>query len=140
MTVPKERIGDYLRRVRRRLKMKVSTLAYLSGVHHNSISAIERSALLPRPDTLDKLAGPLKVAQDELLHRLYLSRVELVGSQITAEAEGDQDIATTVEEDIEFLYLMSELSPDARREKLRALREEAASYDAGGLASPRGDP
>jgi len=62
-----ERLGDNLRRVRRREGLSQESLGRLAGLHRTEIGLLERGERVCRIDTLTKLAGAMAVPPGELL-------------------------------------------------------------------------
>ena len=63
-------LGKNLRRCRRRVGISQEELGFRSSVHRTEVSKIERGEIMPRADTLLKLAGGLGVPAQELLDGL----------------------------------------------------------------------
>jgi transcriptional regulator with XRE-family HTH domain len=61
------RIGEEIRRHRKRLGLSQEALAVRASLHRTEIGLLERGERLLRVDTLVKLAGALEVAPGELL-------------------------------------------------------------------------
>ncbi len=62
-----ERLGENLRRTRRRVGLSQEQLAIRASLHRTEIGLLERGARVARVDTLIQLAGAMGVSPDELL-------------------------------------------------------------------------
>lgn len=62
-----KRLGENLRRVRRRGGLSQEKLGALASLHRTEIGLLERGARVPRIDTVVKLASALKVGPAELM-------------------------------------------------------------------------
>jgi transcriptional regulator with XRE-family HTH domain len=60
-----------LRRARRRAGMSQEALSFASGLHRTEVGLLERSARIPRIDTIVKLAAGLDIAPEELLAGIH---------------------------------------------------------------------
>jgi XRE family transcriptional regulator, regulator of sulfur utilization len=61
-----DRIGDNLRRIRRREGLTQEELAARAGLHRAAIGLLENGHRVPRADTLVKLAGAMEISPVEL--------------------------------------------------------------------------
>lgn len=65
----REIFASNLRRVRAERELSQEALADLAGIDRTYVSALERQVYSASIDTIEKLAGVLKVEPDELLKR-----------------------------------------------------------------------
>lgn len=62
-----ERVGDNLRRIRKREGLSQEALAIRASLHRTEIGKLESAERVPRIDTLIRLAGGMAVPPEELL-------------------------------------------------------------------------
>jgi transcriptional regulator with XRE-family HTH domain len=62
-----ERLGENLRRIRRRVGLSQEQVAIRASLHRTEIGLLERGGRLARVDTLIQLAGAMSIPPAELL-------------------------------------------------------------------------
>lgn len=71
-----QRFGENLRRARRRAGISQEVLGIRSGLHRTEIGLLERSARIPRVDTLIKISQGLRIKPAELIEGIEWTPAE----------------------------------------------------------------
>jgi len=79
------RFGENLFLTRRRAELSQEELGFISSLHRNEITKLERGLRIPRIDTVIKLAGALEVPPGDLLKGMaWVTAPARVGRFVTS--------------------------------------------------------
>lgn len=81
-----ERLGDNLRRTRRRVGLSQEQVAIRASLHRTEIGLLERGSRVARVDTLIQLAGAMSVPPAELLDGIGWTPGDVQGGSFEFEA------------------------------------------------------
>jgi transcriptional regulator with XRE-family HTH domain len=81
-----ERLGDNLRRTRRRAGLSQEQVAIRASLHRTEIGLLERGGRVARVDTLIQLAGAMSVPPAELLDGIGWTPGDIQGGSFEFEA------------------------------------------------------
>jgi transcriptional regulator with XRE-family HTH domain len=81
-----ERLGDNLRRTRRRVGLSQEQVAIRASLHRTEIGLLERGGRVARVDTLIQLAGAMSVQPAELLDGIGWTPGDVQGGSFEFEA------------------------------------------------------
>lgn len=94
---PDHKLGDFIRRHREAAGLSGYKLAQDAGLPRSQVLRIERGDIQPGPETLTRIAGPLKIAVEDLLAMagytdglpsfIYLREKYGMSNEAVAEAE-----------------------------------------------------
>ena len=82
-----ERLGDNLRRTRRRVGLSQEQVAIRASLHRTEVGLLERGARVARVDTLIQLAGAMSVHPADLLDGIGWTPGDVQGGSFEFEAE-----------------------------------------------------
>lgn len=82
-----QRLGENLRRTRRRVGLSQEQVAIRASLHRTEIGLLERGGRVARVDTLIQLAGAMSVAPAELLEGIGWTPGDVQGGSFEFEAQ-----------------------------------------------------
>lgn len=82
-----QRLGDNLRRTRRRVGLSQEQVAIRASLHRTEIGLLERGGRVARVDTLIQLAGAMSVHPGELLEGIGWTPGDIHGGSFEFETE-----------------------------------------------------
>ncbi len=82
-----QRLGDNLRRTRRRIGLSQEQVAVRASLHRTEVGLLERGGRVARVDTLIQLAGAMSVQPGELLEGIGWTPGDIHGGSFEFEPE-----------------------------------------------------